>query len=99
MKSSFQLASVALSAVVGLYTAFIIVCLTPQKSEIPAPGDTVAVAMVNSADGESQAKNQSANGEQNGANFEVSATNSEQIRQDKPSVEKREVRKEKLATY
>lgn len=94
MKSSFQLASVALSAVVGLYTAFIIVCLTPQKSEIPAPGDTVAVAMVNSADGERQAKNQSANGEQKGANFEVSATNSEQIRQDKPSVEKREVRKE-----
>ncbi|MBR6435023.1 MAG: hypothetical protein IKS45_00800, partial [Thermoguttaceae bacterium] len=39
MKSSVQLASIALSAAVGLYAAFIIVCLMPQKSEIPVPGD------------------------------------------------------------
>ena len=39
MKNSVQLASIALSAAVGLYAAFIIVCLMPQKSEIPAPDD------------------------------------------------------------
>ena len=39
MKNSVQLASIALSAAVGLYAAFIIVCLMPQKSEIPVPGD------------------------------------------------------------
>lgn len=37
MKNSVQLASIALSAAVGLYAAFIIVCLMPQKSDIPAP--------------------------------------------------------------
>ncbi|MBQ2621504.1 MAG: hypothetical protein IJF84_09235 [Thermoguttaceae bacterium] len=39
MKSSVQLASIALSAAVGLYAAFIIVCLMPQKSEFPVPGE------------------------------------------------------------
>ncbi|MBR0237558.1 MAG: hypothetical protein IJQ39_05680 [Thermoguttaceae bacterium] len=39
MKSSIQLASIALSAAVGLYAAFIIVCLMPQKSEFPVPGE------------------------------------------------------------
>lgn len=39
MKSSVQLASIALSAAVGLYAAFIIVCLMPQKSEFPVPSE------------------------------------------------------------
>ena len=54
MKSSVQLASIALSAAVGLYAAFVIVCLMPQKSEFPVPGEiggesAATVAMSDSA--------------------------------------------------
>lgn len=54
MKSSVQLASIALSAAVGLYAAFIIVCLMPQKSEFPVPGEIGGEKTVTLASASSQ---------------------------------------------